>query len=61
MKRGVGDAVFIVGLALILAYEVSPDMQSWVNYQGLRARQWVTYGLDWARWAQRRARKRQET
>lgn len=40
----------LVLMAALIAYETNPDLQSWLNYKTLQAREWVRYARDWMVW-----------
>ncbi|MDR3079591.1 MAG: hypothetical protein LBV60_01450 [Streptomyces sp.] len=47
------STIVLVVIILALTYEVSPDFQRWVNYQAVKAGEWLRYGVEWLAWKQR--------
>lgn len=37
-------------LLLAIVYETQPDFQRWVNYQVLKAGEWLRYSVEWLAW-----------
>jgi hypothetical protein len=43
----------MAAVVLVLVYETQPEFQRWVNYQAVKAGQWLRYGVEWLAWKQR--------
>jgi hypothetical protein len=50
--------LMMILLGFVMVYEVSPDFQRWVNYQAVKAGEWLRYGVEWAAWKQREQERR---
>ncbi|MDR3083683.1 MAG: hypothetical protein LBV60_22670 [Streptomyces sp.] len=52
------STIVLTGIAVLMVYELSPDFQRWVNYQAVRAGEWLRYGVEWLAWKQRQQERR---
>lgn len=45
--------VILTALVVVIIYETQPDFQRWLNYQAVKAEEWLRYGAEWMAWKQR--------
>lgn len=48
--------VVVAAMAILIAYETNPGLQSWVSYKLVQAREWIRYGREWLAYKQRQRR-----